>query len=84
MLTRRIEVLARMATTKPDKWHEWMQSRADSEARERESTKIDYDDFKVWVGKVINHQANILTEGDLRAWGKWLEELTRLYNPKML
>ena len=55
-----------------------------AEAQVMESKKIDYEDFKEWLAKFVNHLARTLSEDDFMDLAGWLEEMTKLDHPKML
>ena len=83
-LSRRIQSLHRLATEKPDKWDAWLREQEAAEARERESTAIQREEFEAWVKKLVNHTARVMPEDDFILWQDWVEEMTTLQHPKLL
>ena len=82
-LAAKADALERMRLFRPAQWAKLVAEEEDKERKAALDSRLPRETWTGFFGEVVNHLADILTEGDFRQWVQWVEELATYRYPTM-
>ena len=74
-LAARADALERMRLHRPAQWATWVAKAEETELAVALDSRLPRETWTGFFGEIINHQSRLLTEGDMRDWIQWVEDL---------
>ena len=82
-LAARADALERMRLHRPAQWAAWVAKAEETELAVALDSRLPRETWTGFFGEIINHQSRLLTDGDMRDWIQWVEDLAESKYPAM-
>ena len=82
-LGARADALEKMRLFRPAQWIKLVGQEAESERKMSLDSRLPIEIWTAFFSELVNHQANILTDGDFRDWQTWIQDLVIARYPMM-
>ena len=74
-LAAQADALERMRLFRPAQWAKLVAQEAESERKMSLDSRLPLEIWMAFFSELVNHQANILTDGDFQHWRRWIQDL---------